>query len=56
MITDRIFVIHDGKVAEAGTHEDLMRIDGIYSRMFNAQKQWYVPEGKETTAHVQPIE
>ena len=41
MITDRIFVIHDGKIAESGSHEELMQTDGIYSRMFNAQKQWY---------------
>jgi len=47
MITDRIFVIHDGKIAEAGTHDELMQMDGIYSRMFNAQKQWYQRNGKE---------
>ena len=41
MITDRIFVIHDGKIAESGSHEELMQKGGIYSRMFNAQKQWY---------------
>jgi len=41
MITDRIFVISDGKIEETGTHDELMKTDGIYSRMFNAQKQWY---------------
>jgi ATP-binding cassette subfamily B protein len=41
MITDRIFVVSDGKIKEVGTHDQLMQMDGIYSRMFNAQKQWY---------------
>ena len=41
MITDRIFVINGGKIEEAGTHGELMQADGTYSRMFNAQKQWY---------------
>jgi len=41
MITDRIFVIRDGVVAESGTHEELMQAAGIYSAMFQSQKQWY---------------
>ncbi len=44
MITDRIFVISEGKIMESGTHDELMKIDGIYSNMFNAQKQWYKKE------------
>jgi len=46
MITDRIFVISDGKIEETGTHDELMQTDGIYSRMFNAQKQWYKKDGE----------
>ncbi|MDR2547393.1 MAG: ABC transporter ATP-binding protein/permease [Lachnospiraceae bacterium] len=41
MITDRIFVIYDGKIKENGTHDELMKTDGIYATMFSAQKQWY---------------
>jgi len=53
MITDRIFVIDGGRVAEEGTHGQLMRAGGIYARMFNAQKQWYRrEEGKEATVRV----
>ncbi|MCL2664269.1 MAG: ABC transporter ATP-binding protein/permease [Defluviitaleaceae bacterium] len=49
MITDKIFVISDGKIAEEGTHDGLMETGGIYAEMFNAQKQWYIAEGKEGT-------
>jgi ATP-binding cassette subfamily B protein len=41
MITDNIFVIHDGKIIESGTHNELIQTGGIYAQMFNAQKQWY---------------
>lgn len=52
LITDRIFVIDGGRVAEAGTHDELTRAGGIYARMFNAQKQWYLRNGgKETAIH-----
>ena len=44
MITDRIFVINGGKIEEVGTHDELMQTDGIYSKMFHAQKQWYRKE------------
>ncbi len=44
MITDRIFVISEGKIKECGTHDELMKVEGIYSIMFNAQKQWYKKE------------
>ena len=42
MITDRILVIQDGVVTQAGTHEELMAEGGLYADMFNVQKQWYV--------------
>ena len=46
MITDRILVINDGEIEEAGTHDELMQANGIYFRMFNAQKQWYQKNGE----------
>lgn len=32
---DQILVIDDGKIAEAGTHEKLMKKNGIYTNLFN---------------------
>jgi len=34
---DRILVIHEGRVAESGTHDDLMEKSGIYSTLVAAQ-------------------
>jgi len=51
MITERIFVISDGRIKEDGTHETLMQVGGIYAKMFNAQKQWYQNDTKEVQAN-----
>lgn len=32
---DRIFVLKDGKVAEEGTHSELMDLNGLYNGMYN---------------------
>lgn len=40
-LADEIFVVGDGKIVENGTHEKLMAGEGIYSIMFNNQKDWY---------------
>jgi ATP-binding cassette subfamily B protein len=34
---DRIFVMHKGKVREAGTHEELLAANGIYQRLHSLQ-------------------
>ncbi|MCM1026067.1 MAG: ABC transporter ATP-binding protein/permease [Roseburia sp.] len=38
---DRIFVLDGGKVAEAGTHDELMGLKGLYYEMFTQQRKWY---------------
>ncbi|HEX9989334.1 MAG TPA: ABC transporter ATP-binding protein [Chloroflexia bacterium] len=49
---DRIVVMQRGRVAEAGTHEELMRSGGIYSRLYGAHlkghsvREKQKPDGK----------
>lgn len=41
---DRILVFEDGRLAEQGTHEELVGIHGLYDRLWNAQAQYYRSE------------
>lgn len=41
---DYIYVIGDGSVKEAGTHEELMAINGLYARIYRAQSELYWEE------------
>lgn len=47
-LADRILVLSDGKLAEDGTHEELMKKDGLYARFFREQAQWYDTGSLET--------
>lgn len=38
---DKIIVFDGGGVAEQGTHEQLLKQNGVYSEMWNAQAQYY---------------
>ena len=38
---DRIIVLDSGRLAEAGTHETLMRQEGIYYALYEAQAKHY---------------
>ena len=45
---DQIYVLKDGKIAESGTHERLLKTDGIYSHMwseYNKSVNWQVQRG-----------
>ena len=39
---DRIYVLDDGRVAESGTHEELIALDGQYAELFNLQAAAYL--------------
>ena len=38
---DRIFFLEKGKIAECGTHDELMEKNGLYANMFYIQSQYY---------------
>lgn len=42
---DKIFFISDGKIAESGTHEELMTLKGKYYRMYQLQSYYYQQQG-----------
>lgn len=38
---DRIYMFENGGIVEQGTHDELMRLDGRYARMFRCQAKYY---------------
>ena len=40
-IADEILVLDEGRIVESGSHDELMRGAGLYSRMFESQRSWY---------------
>jgi ATP-binding cassette subfamily B protein len=40
-MADKIIMLEGGKIAETGTHEELMAQNGLYAHFFNEQAQWY---------------
>ncbi|GFN31175.1 hypothetical protein PCURB6_14350 [Paenibacillus curdlanolyticus] len=42
---DKIIVLHDGEIVEMGSHEQLIALNGRYSRMFKAQADHYLKGG-----------
>ena len=46
---DRIVLIADGKIAEEGTHEELMKRGGRYAQLFEVQSKYYREGGEDET-------
>lgn len=40
-LADRIFVLDKGELTEVGTHEELLKKNGVYADFFRQQAQWY---------------
>lgn len=40
-LADEIIVISDGRVAEKGSHEELLNAKCLYSEMYELQRSWY---------------
>jgi ATP-binding cassette, subfamily B, bacterial len=40
-MADRIYLMDNGRIAEAGTHEELVQLNGSYARLFESQAESY---------------
>ena len=40
-MADRIIVLHEGEIAEEGTHDELVALRGKYYELYMAQSKWY---------------
>ena len=46
MHADQIIVMEKGRIRESGTHEELLALKGIYSRIYDLQTEGAGEEGK----------
>ena len=45
---DRIYVLQSGRVTEAGTHDELMGVEGHYAELFRLQAAAYLAGSHDT--------
>jgi ATP-binding cassette, subfamily B, bacterial len=53
---DRIYVLHEGRVVEEGSHAELMERDGLYGELFTLQARAYVDRPLEAAQEERPEE
>jgi ATP-binding cassette subfamily B multidrug efflux pump len=41
---DRIVVVEQGRIVEDGSHEELVRLGGIYASLWNSQVSGFIPD------------
>ena len=46
-IADRLIVLDKGEIVEEGRHDQLLAADGLYAKMYNSQKSWYIASSSE---------
>lgn len=39
-LCDKIYVLHEGQIVESGRHQELIKQNGLYSRLWNAQNNF----------------
>ena len=39
---DRILAMKDGRIVEAGTHDELLRLNGVYAQLYNTQSSQHI--------------
>lgn len=44
---DKIMLLDGGKITEYGTHEELLKQDGLYKKMYESQRKYYLEENHE---------
>jgi ATP-binding cassette, subfamily B, bacterial len=44
-LADRIILLDSGRLAETGSHDELITMKGLYASMFEAQAKWYFSDG-----------
>ena len=44
VIASGIYVLHDGRVSEAGTHRELLALDGYYAELERGQRRRLAPK------------
>jgi ABC-type multidrug transport system fused ATPase/permease subunit len=44
---DQILVIRHGEIAERGSHEELLTLDGLYAKLSHIQNTTFIEEGFE---------
>src|SRR5262249_28665605 len=43
-LADRIILLHQGRIVQSGTHDELMAIGGPYAELYAMQAEWYREE------------
>ena len=46
LLNDRIIFLADGKIAEEGTHGELLALGGKYAELFAVQSKYYKEDAK----------